>query len=492
MRSQTLTTLQESIEAALLLAQTSCQTAQWTAVIDNCESAITQCKQALELEQPATTPSAKPSTSELIPNAAQSDSEQTVAQLHLAKGDLLEKQGDLAEAIAFYQRAIALAPTSAEIQDALSSAYLARAMQLQRSGDTVAATQQYLQAITQFPHLFTAYSRLRYNLLRYDIPRADPLLQDVVQTCQAILAKHPQLRPARITLSYALTRLNRTNEAIVSYRSITGSSQSASRHAPDVIIIGAEKSGTTSLHQYLRSHPQFIPPAEKEIDFFDLEYCCGLDWYLAHFPPASAQTPPPQTNLPWISGETSANYLYSDVAPTRIFEHFPKIKLAVILRDPVDRTVSRYNMMVRNGAEKRSFSVAIAEEIDAIQKATKGDEIDWKTLNRCRHVGNSLYYCHLKRWLSLFPQEQFVILQSEDLFKQPQQTMERFYALLNIATDSSQQQYPQHNAGNYQPANTEVRQHLAQFFAPHNRKLEALLDRSFSWTSFKAFTQTAL
>ena len=61
--------------------------------------------------------------------------------------------------------------------------------------------------------------------------------------------------------------------------------------------------------------------------------------------------------------------------------------------------------------KKRSFEVAIAEEIDLIEQATTADgSIPWPVLNRCRHIGNSLYYHHLERWLTVFPRQQLLVL----------------------------------------------------------------------------------
>ena len=505
MSNHTPTTGQDSIEKVLLQAQESCKAEQWTAVIAACKTAIVhsqQCLKSKELEDGlgkdnlGLETQTADSSDGLSTDGLSTDGlsiEQTTAALHQAKGDLFKSQGDLAAAIASYQQAIEIDPTAAEIKTALGSAYITQAMLLQQAGDTAAATRHYLQALTQLPRLFAAYSRLRYNLMRYDIPSGNLLLQEIALSCQSILQKHPQILPAQITLSYAQTKLGHLTEAINGYRSITGAPENAERRAPDFIIVGAEKSGTTSLYQYMRSHPQFMPPVEKEIDFFDLEYSCGLDWYLSHFPPASGEIiqPPnrPKVDLDkthWITGETSANYLYSDVAPARIYEHFPYIKIVAILRDPVNRTVSRYNMMVRNGAEKRSFSAAIAAEIAAIQQATAGDDIDWRVLNRCRHIGNSLYYYHLKRWLACFPREQMLVLRSEDLFNNPQQTMQQFYTLLGLNSSGSPQQYPRHNAGDYRPVDTDIRRQLTDFFAPHTQKLETLLNQSFHWKSTTA------
>ena len=477
-----------NIAAALKQAQQHAQAAQWAETISVLQTAIAQCQQCIASAQATDQSTNNQTSTQQKPEQQDAEAGQTAAILHQAKGDLFANQGDIAAAIASYQQALALAPEADEIKTALGKTHLAEAASMHRAGNITAATKSYLQALTQSPQLFSAYSRLRYNLLRYDIPRGDPLLKDVVEVCEAILADYPNIKPARITLGYALTKLNRLPEAIDCYHSITPSPKTDSaegpnpqqRRSPDFIVVGAEKSGTTSLHQYLRSHPQVTAPIEKEIDFFDLEYSCGLDWYLAHFPPA-AKTASSQTS--WITGETSANYLYSDVAPERIFSHFPNIKLAVILRDPIDRTVSRFNMMVRNGAEKRSFEQAIAEEITCIEQATANGEIAWKALNRCRHIGNSLYYHHLKRWLAIFPRQQMLVLQSEDLFTQPQQTMQQFYQFLGLASDCPSPKYTQHNAGDYQPIAKRDRQRLADFFAPHNRQLETLLGQAFHWQS---------
>ena len=491
------TAAKQNIETVLKQAQQNCRAEQWTEAIAALQTAIAQCQNCLEsAHRSALGPNNQAATAE----AQQVGTQQTAAVLHQAKGDLFSNQGDITAAIASYQKALALTPEAGETKKALGEAYLAEATLLQRSGNVAAATQSYLQALSQSPYLFTAYSRLRYNLLRYEIPRGDSLLKDVVEACQSILANHPSLRPAQITLGYALTKMNRLSDAIDCYRSMTGPPEEKQRRSPDFIVIGAEKSGTTSLHQYLKLHPQVVAPIEKEIDFFDIEYSCGIEWYLAHFPPASKkiglQNESDQASLDravlsqtnWITGETSANYLYSDVAPERIFRHFPNIKLAVILRDPVDRTVSRYNMMVRNGSEKRSFQTAIAEEIACIEQATVDGEIAWNALNRCRHVGNSLYYHHLKRWLARFPRQQMLVLQSENLFAQPQTTMQQLYQMLGLTGDYPQPEYTQHNAGDYQPANEDARQLLADFFAPHTRQLETLLGQSFHWTSTPACT----
>lgn len=419
----------DPILMALRQAQQASQGGQWTQAIKACEGVIAQCRQRLQSESNQT------------PN---------------------------------------------EVSAALGQAYLEQGQQFKQDGQVEAAVRAYLRALQHQPRLFTAYSRLRYNLMRYALKPGATVFSEVIAVCQHIIAQNPDLVPAHITMGYALTKQGNLAAATACYKAISAQVarqrqpiptnwKAAQRRAPDFLVIGAEKCGTTSLHHYLSQHPEILSPVEKEIDFFDLEYDHGIDWYLAHFPPL-----PPQTG--WLTGETSANYLYSKVAPQRVFEHFPKTKLFVILRHPIDRMVSRYNMMVSNGAEKRSLETVVSQEMERIQKAMTADDIPWPILNRCRHLGNSLYYYHLKRWLEIFPREQLLVLQSESLFSQPEPTMQQIFETLGLR-HYSHATYPQQNAGDYQPINDDLYQTLADFFAPHIQKLEAYLGQTFDWSS---------
>ena len=459
--------------------------------------------QAPTTQAPATEPSAtEPSATE--PSATPPIPASPVAELHIAKGDLFVKQDKVAEAIDSYEQALELHPQQPELLQKIENLYVQKAQKVKAEQGVSAAVRVYLKALQTHPRLFIAYNRLRYNLMRYEIPVGDPILQEIVQVCQHISEKEPSILPAQVALGYALTKLGDKQTAIAAYqqvserftrRQITARLSESNPQAavalstkaqpPSFMIIGAEKCGTTSLFQYLRQHPDVLPPIEKEIDFFDMEYEQGIDWYLSHFPLGTEVASSEQaTAKRWITGETSANYLYSDVAPERVFQHFPAIKLAVILRHPIDRAASRYNMMVRNGAEKRSFETAVQEEIAIIQKAmdrsTDGQTIPWQALNRCRHIGNSLYYYHIQRWLKLFPSEQLTVVRSEDLFAQPAQTLSQLYQSIGLSSHH-EQDYPKHNAGQYSPVEGDIRQMLSAFFAPHTRKLEALLNRSFDW-----------
>ncbi|MDA8347687.1 MAG: sulfotransferase, partial [Pseudomonadota bacterium] len=129
---------------------------------------------------------------------------------------------------------------------------------------------------------------------------------------------------------------------------------------PNLFIIGAMKSGTTSLHEYLDTHPQIAMSREKEPGYFveELSLRKGEDWYLSLFE---------QDARYQYVGESSTHYtklpLYRGV-PERLFRFNPDARLIYIMRDPFDRVISHYWHAVRDvhhGGELRPLLKAVQE-----------------------------------------------------------------------------------------------------------------------------------
>ncbi len=137
-----------------------------------------------------------------------------------------------------------------------------------------------------------------------------------------------------------------------------------SRSQPDFLIIGSQRSGTTSLHAYLKQHPQIIPAIKKEIYFFDggLDpdedtYSKGESWYRAHFPKLKSIRKDQQ-----VFEATPLN-IFNPLAPQRIAQSIPKVKLIAILRNPTERAISHYFHEKWRGRESLAILDAfIAEE----------------------------------------------------------------------------------------------------------------------------------
>jgi hypothetical protein len=133
----------------------------------------------------------------------------------------------------------------------------------------------------------------------------------------------------------------------------------AGDNALDFLIIGAQKSGTTSLFEHLREHPAITMPEYKEIPYFTPESGYRQDWaelVREHFPRGRSGV---------ILGKSTPHYMASDRAVSRrIQEMNPRMKIIAILRDPVERAFSHYKMVLRGGDESRPFDEAVAGQLD--------------------------------------------------------------------------------------------------------------------------------
>ena len=200
---------------------------------------------------------------------------------------------------------------------------------------------------------------------------------------------------------------------------------------PNFIVIGAGKSGTTALHQYLRQHPDVFMSRQKELRFFpfeeqpadfrgpgdmaDMETAIKkIHDYRACFAPGA--------NYP-ARGEASPIYLYYSGTAQRIRHHIPDTKLIAILRHPVDRAYSHFLMKKRDLSETLSFKDALAAEK---QRIADGWSHTWHYRSR------GFYAEQLQPYLDLFKREQLKIYLYEDYLADPVAFMQDIFHFLNV------------------------------------------------------------
>lgn len=170
----------------------------------------------------------------------------------------------------------------------------------------------------------------------------------------------------------------------------------------DFFILGAQKAGTSSLHELLASHPDIALPRQKETHFFshDQKFDKGLDWYFAQFAPQSGTC---------VRGEVDPEYLFHERAIVRIKKFFGDAKVLVVLRSPLDRSYSQYQMSVRRGYETLSFYDAIAQEKNRLA-AGEMFEID-----NFSYISRSMYSDQISQVLHNFPRENVMFIKFDDL-----------------------------------------------------------------------------
>ncbi len=240
---------------------------------------------------------------------------------------------------------------------------------------------------------------------------------------------------------------------------------------PNFLIIGQQKCGTTSLYSYLIRHPHILPALKKEIHFWNENAELGTDWYASHFPaipPGSA----------YITGEASATYFDNGHVAKQIAEMLPHIKIIVLLRNPVDRTISHYHMRFRDKNEVASMQEAVFSGI------LDGDVDLRDTSQGCgldnRYLAGSRYVELLRQWMAVIPREQCLVLQSEELFINPMGVVNRTFDFLGVAPHELSS-YRKSNSGSYVPIPDQERQMLCDYFHPYNQQLEDYLEMKFDW-----------
>jgi hypothetical protein len=247
------------------------------------------------------------------------------------------------------------------------------------------------------------------------------------------------------------------------------------RALPDVVIIGAQKCGTSSLHGYLTQHPQVITPLRKEVHYFDVNYPRGERWYRAHFG---------RVGEPGLNIDSSPYYLFHPLVAERMHGLLPRAKLIVLLRDPVRRAYSQYWQQRDKDREPLDFEAALAAEPERVDEAHRRLANGEITASREHQIHSYLargrYAEQLERWLRLYPREQLLVLRFEDLVKDPLETLNFTLAWLGLPPMIDARLEPR-NTRNYPPMRPETAERLKTYFEPWNRRLEELAGEKMGW-----------
>ncbi|OGL47144.1 MAG: hypothetical protein A2W05_03565 [Candidatus Schekmanbacteria bacterium RBG_16_38_10] len=256
------------------------------------------------------------------------------------------------------------------------------------------------------------------------------------------------------------------------------------RLLPDFIIIGAQKCGTTTLYNNLIKHPYVIPALRKEIHFFDLYYEKGVTWYQAHFPSHLYKSYFLKIYKNFITGEATPYYIFHPLSPERTFEIVPKVKLIVLLRNPVDRAYSHYQYSVRMGHENLSFEDAIQNEMERMNNER---EIIYNNCNNYSfnhqhfsYLSRGIYIEQLRRWHHYFPRDQILILKSEEFYLDPSSVFKHVYNFLNLP-DLELNDYKKYNVYDYEKMDPITRRHLIKYYEQYNQELYDYLGVNFNW-----------
>lgn len=178
---------------------------------------------------------------------------------------------------------------------------------------------------------------------------------------------------------------------------------------PNLLIIGAGKAATTSLHAYLDLHPSISMAARKELQLFNRDdWEDQLDWYRAQF---LVRAP--------VRGESSPAYSMDPVVPNvpeRVRSVMPGARILYVVRDPIERLLAHYVEFVFILREKRTFEEAMAD-YDAPSNV---------------YVMASRYAHQLERWRSCFDASQIMVIDQRELLSERRNVLGEVFRFLEV------------------------------------------------------------
>jgi len=293
---------------------------------------------------------------------------------------------------------------------------------------------------------------------------------------------------------------NNSRRCVDSRKRPRTSTLSKPHDAPELTIqlaflcIGAQKAGTSWLHEMLRKIPSLGLPEQKELHFWDWHRRKGFAWYSRQFP---------KSDIPLLYGEITPCYMTLPEEDVReIHTLFPEMRIVFIARDFVDRAWSALTMELRNSVQGmtagqfsndktyQTLDITTQNRID--KESDPNQQTDDYFMNRLEHsthTQRSDYAAGLRQWLKYFSPEQILIVNYEDISEDPKGVMEKVLkhvgvkkdAVNELSTEELQQKV--NVAAKPRPIRSSLRQQMKTYLQPQAREFNKLLSElGYEWT----------
>ncbi|WP_130011469.1 sulfotransferase family protein [Serinicoccus sediminis] len=265
------------------------------------------------------------------------------------------------------------------------------------------------------------------------------------------------------------------------------------RPMPDFLVIGAKRGGTTSLFNYLVRHPGILAMypqvrGKKSTDYYFADRGHSSAWYRSHFHTETyRRLLRARLGYRPQSFEASPYYVWDPRIPAKVAAAAPETRAILLVRDPVLRAWSHYQERVQNGVEPLSFEEALAAEDDRLggelAKMMADPTYHSTTWDWYGYRSRGEYLAQITTWLEHFPREQLLVLPSERLYSDTQETFDRICEFLGL---------PAHRLPTTKPYNAtwrtkdappkEAAAQLADHYRSHNAALADFLGERLDWT----------
>ena len=306
---------------------------------------------------------------------------------------------------------------------------------------------------------------------------------DAVDRLEDVYRAHVRTRPARpVSEDVERARHGASTRGRAVVRTVRRAARAVDGRAhplPHFLVLGAQRSGTTSLFSDLASHPKVRVPLAKELHYFTLHERRPLEWYRRCFPLLADDE---QTF------EATPYYLFHPHVPQRVARTLPTARFVVILRDPVERAISHFLHTRRTGHEPLDLAAALDAEparLDRVAADGWRGAVAHDVARQHSYLARSRYGEQLERWFEHVPRERVHVLRTEDLAARPEQELAAVTDFLGLHpwTPGAFAHHTRRPAGTRSPdlATAGVRERIREELAPDTERLRELLGWDTAW-----------
>jgi hypothetical protein len=272
------------------------------------------------------------------------------------------------------------------------------------------------------------------------------------------------------------------------------------RSLPDLVVVGVKRGGTTSLFRDLEMHPAMcplVPSARrlpmrenmKGIHYFDSDMRRSVRWYRSHFATRPARALRARRAGTTFTAEASPYYLFHPLAAERAAATLPETTFVIMLRDPVERTVSHWAEQTRNGAESLTLGDALAAEAGRVagshEALAAGTIAASHAHEQQSYAAQSEYAVSYERWARAVGADRLVVVLSEDYYERPAASLRAVTDRLGVAPLGENAVGTHRNAAPRPRAiDPELDDHLTRRFRPDVDRLGDLLGVIPPWPRF--------
>lgn len=272
----------------------------------------------------------------------------------------------------------------------------------------------------------------------------------------------------------------------------------------DFMIIGTQKGGSTALHEYLDQHPTCWGSCIKEPGFF--LYPCvnekGIFWYMNIW---REKIPLKRIKTNNLLFESSTWYSFWHEVPRRLYEYNPNLKLIFLVRNPIERAFSQYNMLVNWSKEQLRYEYSLYPDKikleNYIEKLLDTDnfpfsywvDLEIKKISMYKQndifdffpdfIKRGIYYEQISRYLNFYPKENILIIESNELKNRRVETLFKIEEFLNISHKNwEKSDLSEKFVANYKETMPiSIRLKLRNFYKPYNEKFFSLIGTTYKW-----------